>query len=158
MPAHPEHDPSEPLPLSGDGALARGEVQPRLPARDLERARAFYADKLGLRPVEDRPGGLRYRCGSTVFSLFASAGGPSGTHTQMGWTVEDIDATVAELRARGVVFEEHDLPGVDTVDGIARIPGAYPSEGGVGERAVWFHDSEGNLLGIGQPLREWPGG
>jgi catechol 2,3-dioxygenase-like lactoylglutathione lyase family enzyme len=157
MSGHADHDPSGPLPLSGDGALARGEVQPRLPAQDLERARAFYADKLGLHPVEERPGGLRYRCGSTLFAVFASVGGPSGTHTQMGWAVDDIDATVAELRARGVEFEEYDMPGVDTVDGIARIPGNYPSEGGIGERAVWFRDSEGNLLGIGERLREWAG-
>jgi catechol 2,3-dioxygenase-like lactoylglutathione lyase family enzyme len=140
------------LPRSGDGALARGEVAARLPAQDLERARAFYADKLGLHPVEEREGGLRYRCGSTVFSLFASTGASSGTHTQMGWTVDDIEATVRELRDRGVVFEEYDLPGLRTVDGIADIEGAYPSDGGVGERGVWFRDSEGNLLGIGQPL------
>jgi hypothetical protein len=87
-----------------------------------------------------------------AFALFTSAGAPSGAHTQMGWEVEDIDATVAELRARGVVLEEYDFPGLTTVDGIADIEGNYPSKG-VGERAVWFHDSEGNLLGIGQPVR-----
>jgi catechol 2,3-dioxygenase-like lactoylglutathione lyase family enzyme len=125
----------------------------RLPAQDLARARAFYADKLGLVPVEERPGGLRYECGGTVFALFASAGAPSGAHTQMGWKVADIDATVAELRARGVVFEEYDLPGLRTVDGIAEVEGNYPSSGGKGERAAWFRDSEGNLLGIGQPVR-----
>lgn len=138
---------------SRDGVLARSDVQARLPAQDLERARRFYADKLGLQPVEERPGGLRYRCGSTFFGLFASAGRPSGQHTQMGWKVDDIDATVAQLRARGVVFENYDLPGLTTVDGIADIEGAYPSDGGIGERAVWFHDSEGNLLGIGQAMR-----
>jgi catechol 2,3-dioxygenase-like lactoylglutathione lyase family enzyme len=140
-------------PTSGAGVLARSDVQSRLPAQDLERARRFYAEKLGLHPIEERPGGLRYRCGSTLFALFASAGGPSGQHTQMGWKVDDIDATVAELRARGVVFEDYDFPGVKTVDGIAEIEGAYPSDGGIGERAVWFHDSEGNLLGIGQAIR-----
>jgi catechol 2,3-dioxygenase-like lactoylglutathione lyase family enzyme len=122
----------------------------RLPAQDLARARAFYADKLGLVPVEERPGGLRYECGGTVFALFASAGAPSGAHTQMGWKVADIDATVAELRARGVVFEEYDLPGLRTVDGIAEVEGNYPSLGS-GERAAWFRDSEGNMLGLGEP-------
>ena len=63
-----------------------------------------------------------------------------------------IDAAVAELRARCVVFEEYDFPGLKTVDGIAEIEGNYPSNG-VGERAVWFHDSEGNLFGIGQAMR-----
>ena len=70
----------------------------------------------------------------------------------MGWEVDDIDATVAELRSRGVVFEEYDLPGLETVDGIATIEGNYPSKGS-GERAAWFRDSEGNMLGIGQPFR-----
>jgi hypothetical protein len=51
------------------------------------------------------------------------------------------------------VVEEHDLPGLNTVDGIADIAGAYPSDGGIGERAVWFRDSEGNILGIGQAKR-----
>jgi catechol 2,3-dioxygenase-like lactoylglutathione lyase family enzyme len=132
--------------------LDRGDVAARLPARDLTRARAFYRDKLGLEPVEERPGGLEYRCGTRTFALFA-AGGPSGTYTPMGWEVDDLDATVAALRARGVVFEEYDLPGIRTVKGIARVEGNYPSRGGVGERAVWFKDSEGNLLGIGEPIR-----
>ena len=132
------------------GPLAGSPVASRLPAQDLDRARRWYSDKLGLEPVEAREGGLLYRCGGAAFGLFASAGQPSGAHTQMGWEVADIDATVAELRSRGVVFEEYDLPGLTTVDGIADIEGNYPSKG-TGERAVWFHDSEGNLLGIGQP-------
>ena len=71
----------------------------------------------------------------------------------MGWEVEDLEATVTELRRRGVVFEEYDLPGFSTVGGIAEVEGNYPSKGGIGEKAAWFKDSEGNLLGIGQPLR-----
>ena len=70
----------------------------------------------------------------------------------MAWTVDDLEATVDRLRARGVTFEEYDLPGLRTVDGIAEVAGNYPSRGGVGERAAWFRDSEGNLLGIGQPI------
>jgi len=133
--------------------LENSDVATRLPAQDLERARAFYREKLGLEPLEERPGGLRYRCGNSYFALFTSAGAPSGTHTQMGWEVDDIEAVVAELRARGVVFEEYDLPGLRTVGGIADIEGNYPSKGGIGERAAWFRDSEGNLIGIGQPVR-----
>jgi catechol 2,3-dioxygenase-like lactoylglutathione lyase family enzyme len=134
------------------GLLADGDVAARLPAQDLQRARRFYADKLGLEPVEERPGGLRYRCGSGHFSLFESTGAPSGQHTQMGWQVDDIDAVVEELRRRGVVLENVDVPGLRTVDGIAEVEGNYPSAGGVGERAAWFRDSEGNLLGIGQAV------
>ena len=134
---------------AGAGALANGRVATRLPAQDLNRARTFYAKKLGLQPAEQRPGGLLYRCATGTFALFESAGAPSGRHTQMGWEVDDIQATVAELRSRGVVFEEVDLPG-STVDGITAVSGNYPSKG-TGERAVWFRDSEGNMLGIGQP-------
>ena len=133
--------------------LNDGGVATRLPAQDLGRARAFYAEKLGLEPSEERPGGLLYRCARGEFALFESSGAPSGVHTQMAWEVDDIDATVAYLRDRGVVFEEFDVPGLTTEDGMAEVSGNYPSKGGVGERAAWFKDSEGNLLGIGQPLR-----
>ena len=139
-------------PVAMDSLLSQGSVATRLPAQDLERARRFYSDKLGLEPSEERPGGLRYdMAGGGVFALFQTAGAPSGTHTQMGWSVDDIDAVVAELRARGVEFERYDMPGVEVVDGIAQVPGNYPSKGS-GERAVWFHDSEGNLIGIGQSV------
>jgi catechol 2,3-dioxygenase-like lactoylglutathione lyase family enzyme len=129
--------------------LANSPVATRLPAQDLDRARAFYREKLGLEPVEERPGGLLYQCGEGRFALFASAGAPSGLHTQMAWTVEDIDAVVAELTARGVVFEYVDVPGLRTSGGIAEVDGNYPSAG-TGERAAWFRDSEGNLLGVVQ--------
>jgi catechol 2,3-dioxygenase-like lactoylglutathione lyase family enzyme len=132
--------------------LERSDVATRLPVQDLERARSFYAEKLGLEPVEERPGGLLYRCGRGSFALFLSAGTAAGTHTQMGWEVADIEATVAALRSRGVVFEEYDLPGLKTVNGIAHIAGNYPSKG-TGEKGAWFKDSEGNLVGIGQPVQ-----
>ncbi|MQY07476.1 VOC family protein [Actinomadura macrotermitis] len=133
----------------GGPVLAAASVTTRLPAQDLERARRFYAEKLGLEPLETRPGGLRYE----GFAVFRSAGKPSGEHTQMGWHVPDLAATVAELRERGVEFEEYDLPGLRTAGGIAEVAGNYPSAGGFGERAAWFRDSEGNLHGIGQTLR-----
>jgi len=133
-------------------SFENAEVSTRLPAQDLERARAFYAQKLGLEPVEEREGGLRYRCGNCYFAVFQSAGRATGDHTQMAFEVDDIESVVAELRRRGVVFEEVDVPGLRTVDSIAEIQGNYPSKG-VGERGAWFRDSEGNLLGVGQPVR-----
>ncbi|MFC7017859.1 VOC family protein [Streptomyces viridiviolaceus] len=134
------------------GLLARARTATRLPAQDLVRARRFYSERLGLEPVDERPGGLLYRCGGVDFALFRSAGASPGTFTQMAWEVEDIETVVAELKARGVVFEEVDMPGLRTKDGIAEIDGNYPSKGARGERGAWFRDSEGNLLGIGQPV------
>ncbi|MCE7045217.1 VOC family protein [Streptomyces purpurascens] len=141
--------------MNGDerDMLARARVAPRLPAQDLDRARRFYAEKLGLEPADERPGGLLYRCGGGEFVLFRSAGASPGTFTQMALEVDDIDAAVAELKRRGVVFEEVDLPGFRTRDGIAEIEGNYPSKGARGERGAWFRDSEGNMLGIGEPVR-----
>lgn len=132
--------------------LTEANVAAHLPAKDLDRARAFYAEKLGLHPVGEREGGLLYRCAGGVFALYLSAGSAPGTFTQMAFEVDDLDATVTELKRRGVVFEEVDLPGLKTVDGIATILGNYPSKGR-GERAAWFRDSEGNMLGVGQAFR-----
>ncbi|WP_310728826.1 VOC family protein [Streptomyces sp. N2A] len=132
--------------------LARSQVATRLPAQDLDRARRFYAEKLGLTPVDERPGGLLYRCGGAEFVIFLSTGAAPGTFTQMAWVVDDIEATVAQLKARGVEFEEVDAPGFHTEHGIAHIAGNYPSKHAHAERGAWFHDSEGNLLGIGQPI------
>ncbi|GGS48907.1 glyoxalase [Streptomyces violaceus] len=133
--------------------LARARVATRLPTQDLDRARRFYAEKLGLEPIDERPGGLLYRCGGGEFVLFRSTGASPGTFTQMALEVDDIDAAVAKLKGRGVVFEEVDLPGFRTRDGIAEIAGNYPSKGARGERGAWFRDSEGNMLGIGEPVR-----
>lgn len=135
-----------------DASLSEARVATRLPAQDLDRARQFYAEKLGLQPSEVRPGGLLYLCGGAEFALFQSTGSSPGTFTQMGFQVDDLDAAVAELKSRGLEFEQFDIPGLKTVDGIVEVPGNYPSKG-TGERAIWFRDSEGNLIGIGQAVR-----
>jgi catechol 2,3-dioxygenase-like lactoylglutathione lyase family enzyme len=133
--------------------LGSARVATRIPVQDLQRARTFYSEKLGLESVEERPGGLLYRSASGEFVLFESGGASPGTFTQMAWEVDNIDAVVAELRSRGVVFEEYDLPGLTTNNGIADVEGNYPSKGGKGERAAWFKDSEGNVFGIGQKVK-----
>lgn len=125
--------------------LASARVESRIPTQDLERARRWYSEKLGLEPSEEREGGLRYEMASGVFCLFASAGASDGSFTQLGFYVDDIEATVADLRSRGVEFEEY--PG--TVGGIMDIAGNYPSKGSA-ERGAWFRDSDGNMLGLGQ--------
>jgi len=127
-----------------DRMLKDGRIAARIPVQSLERARAFYAEKLGLEPVEERPGGLLYRpTRGGEFALFESSGASSGTHTQMGWEVDDIEATVAWLKDRGVEFDDA---------GIVEVEGNYPSKGGRGERAAWFRDLDGNLFGVGERL------
>ena len=117
-----------------------------LPAQDLERAKAFYRDKVGLTPTQQRDpmGGLLFELSDgTGFAVFQSTGKPSGTHTQMALEVPDLDAAVKDLRARGLKFEEYDSPGLKTIDGIADIAGT---------KVAWFKDSEGNLIAIGLPV------
>ena len=122
--------------------LADRPIHATLPAADLERAKRFYTEKLGLSQEIEAPEGIFYRCGGgTRFLVFPSGGTASGTHTQMGWTVDDIEAEVADLKARGVVFEEYDTPYLKTVESVA-------TTGPI--KAAWFKDSEGNLLGLVQ--------
>ena len=135
------------------GPLSRADSVTKLPAQDLERARAFYHEKLGLDPVEERTGGLRYVCGATEFHLFSSAGAPSGASTQMAFEVEDLQAVLSDLRARNVTFERFDMPGFDAVGDTIAAPDNYPSKG-TGELGTFFYDSEGNLIGIAQALVE----
>jgi catechol 2,3-dioxygenase-like lactoylglutathione lyase family enzyme len=96
---------------------------PTIPARDLARARAWYADKLGFTSGQDEAAALLYRSGAErLFLLFASPGAGTAQHQLAAWVVEDVAAEVAALRARGVEFEEYDEPGLRTVDGIAVTP------------------------------------
>ena len=92
------------------GPLDSADAVTKLPAQDLDRARRFYRDRLGLEPVEEREGGLRYVCGTTEFRLFPSSGAASGASTQLGFEVTDIDEVVAKLRSRGLEFEPFDSP------------------------------------------------
>ena len=110
-----------------------------LPAHDIQRARKFYEQKLGLTPLMVMPdGGAVYPTGAnTAFSVFPSTGKASGDHTQITLRVGDVTATVSELKKSGVKFEEYDFPGFKTEDGIA---------GNGDDKGAWFKDSEGNLL------------
>jgi catechol 2,3-dioxygenase-like lactoylglutathione lyase family enzyme len=131
--------------------LENARPETRLPAADLERARRWYHDKLGLTPTEERDGGLMYRLAGGVFCLFRSQGRSEGTFTQLALNVDDIDAVVAELRSRGVEFERLDIPGFTTVNDIVEVSGNYPSKG-TRERGAFFRDSEGNMIALGQSL------
>lgn len=122
--------------------LKQARAGATLPAQDMARAKTWYSEKLGLTPTgEDRFGAATYELAEgTGFALFQSSGRPSGTHTQLGFDVEDVPGAVKELKARGVKFEDYNSPPLVTVDGIAEM----------GEvKGAWFKDSEGNLLAIG---------
>jgi catechol-2,3-dioxygenase len=126
------------------GMLENALVETTIPAQDLGRARAYYAEKLGLTPTSEGPIGLRYRLADgTRFRLFQSGGNASGTHTQMAVMVTNLVAAVNELRSNGVEFEEYDSPRLKTANGIADVGYA---------KAAWFKDSEGNLIGISQEV------
>jgi catechol 2,3-dioxygenase-like lactoylglutathione lyase family enzyme len=121
--------------------LREAAVHTALPASDLERAKRFFSDKLGLTPTSETEGTALYQVREGQLALFATSGKPSGDHTQIGWTVDDIEAAVAELRERGVVFDEYDSPGLESVGGIVSF-GAT--------RFAWFRDSEGNVHNLAQ--------
>lgn len=109
---------------------------------DMARARAFYEGTLGFSAeMEDDTGGVFYRSGATRFLLYRSdfAGGPQ--QTVATWVVDDLEATVGELAAQGVTFEQYDLPGLKTDErGIAEL-GPF--------RGAWFKDPDGNILNVG---------
>ena len=122
--------------------LDSASVTANIPAADLERARAFYADKLGLTPSQQMEGiMLLYRtaAGST-FSVYQTEFAGQAGHTIAQWHVTDVEATVRDLRAKGVAFEHYDMPGVEWDNDVA-------SMGGMG-KAAWFKDSERNILCI----------
>jgi len=121
-------------------ATAMNQSYAKLPARDVERARAFYADKLDLTPFGEDDSHLFYEVGGSHFMVYPSSGAASGTHDQIGFVVEDVESMVATLRSNGVIFEEYEPPpGASATDGIMDF-------GGV--KAAWFKDSEGNLLSL----------
>lgn len=121
-----------------------------LPGSGMERAKTFYREKLGLVPSHEAPEGLSYHSGPRGrFILVPSSGTASGSHTQMAWQVSDVAREVAELKARGVVFEEYDTPSFKTIDGVATTGRL---------KAAWFKDSE--AISSGSPnisTRIWPG-
>jgi catechol 2,3-dioxygenase-like lactoylglutathione lyase family enzyme len=119
-----------------------------LPASDLARARAWYRDHLDLKPVRETEDGqgLLYESGGVKFLVYLSSFAGTNQATAAGFDVEDFDGTIAQLRNRGVAFEEYDL-GEDfrTVDGVITAPD--------GTRGAWFKDSEGNIIAItDQPM------
>ncbi len=124
--------------------LDTAQVTANIPAADLDRARRFYSEKLGLSPTNEDPDMmmLMYRTGGgTSFSIYKTDYAGKAEHTIAQWHVDDVHAEVRALQANGVSFELYDdMPGVEWQGAVASIPG-------VGN-AAWFKDSEGNTLCI----------
>lgn len=121
--------------------LSDARVGAALPCQDLERAKNWYKEKLGLSPSEENPGGAYYKCAEgTEFFLFPSAGKSDGSFTQVGFTVTDVEAEVAEFKKAGVTLEQYDMPGLTTDEnGITVLDG---------DKGCFFRDSEGNMIAV----------
>jgi catechol 2,3-dioxygenase-like lactoylglutathione lyase family enzyme len=111
-----------------------------IPAKDVARARRFYEDKLGFRPKQETAGGVVYEFArNTACFLYPTPNAGTSGASQAFWQVDDIERQVAELKARGVVFEDYNMPGEKSPSGVITAGGA---------KAAWFKDSEGNILAI----------
>lgn len=122
--------------------LNRFNVATMIPAKDIEKTRRFYEDALGFSVVRENPAGIEYRSGNSQFNLYPTQFAGTAQHTLIGWLVDDIEATVDDMVAKGIVIEHYDMPSLKTDEkGIAEMEG---------ERAAWFKDPEGNILSLWQ--------
>ncbi|MFC1988571.1 VOC family protein [Chloroflexota bacterium] len=123
-----------------DNKLTNAPITPTLPVVDLARAKKFYEEKLGLKVIkEDASPGAILQAGSGTKLYIYQRGATKADHTVANFTVSDVEGTVKELKAKGVVFEDIKIPGIETIDGIANM-------GDV--KGAWFKDTEGNILGV----------
>ncbi len=111
-----------------------------IPAHDVARARRFYEQKLGFKPGRELAGGVAYEFGAgTACFLYPTSNAGTSKASQAFWQVSDIEREVAELKSRGVVFEDYDMPGQKSPSGVITAGGA---------KAAWFKDTEGNIMAI----------
>jgi predicted enzyme related to lactoylglutathione lyase len=119
--------------------LNDSKVTANVPATDLDRARRFYADMLGLTPADENPGGLVYTTsGGTTFFLYQTEYAGQAGHTIAQWHVSNVADEVRDLKAKGLKFEHYDLPEVTWEGDVAKLEGMGC--------AAWFKDSEGNIM------------
>jgi len=124
--------------------LQKAPMYSYIPVKDLSRARNFYEHKVGLVPKEERLGGVIYAFGDhTACFMYPTEHAGTNEASQAFWQVEDVEREVADLRKRGVKFEEYDTPQIKTENGIAAV-------GKV--KTAWFKDSEGNIMALVQRL------
>ncbi len=117
-------------------------LQTTLPASDLDRAKRWYEETLGLTPArESEFGGAEYESGGSGFLIYESQFAGTNQATAAGFRVDNFDEVVDHLRSKGVEFEHVDFGEMgSTVDGVISTPD--------GEKAAWFKDSEGNILAL----------
>lgn len=124
--------------------LQKSPMYAYIPVSDMARARAFYEQKLGFVPKAESLGGIIYEfANQTGCFMYETPNAGTSKASQAFWQVEDVEREVEELKAKGVVFEEYDFPGLTTMNGIATAGGA---------RSAWFKDTEGNIMAIIQTL------
>ena len=123
--------------------LRAAPIRAYIPASDVSRARKFYEGNVGLEPKEEHAGGVIYECGGAEVFLYPTSNAGTSKASQAYWQVDDVEAEVADLKARGVKFEEYDMPGVTMKNSIAT---------GGGAKTAWFKDTEGNILAVSQRL------
>jgi predicted enzyme related to lactoylglutathione lyase len=111
-----------------------------IPAKDVPRARRFYEQKLGFKPKHEIAGGVVYEFGDhTACFLYPTDNAGTSKASQAFWQVDDVEREVAELKSRGVKFEDYDMPGEKSPSGVVTAGGA---------KAAWFKDSEDNIMAI----------
>jgi catechol 2,3-dioxygenase-like lactoylglutathione lyase family enzyme len=121
--------------------LGTSMVVATIPVTDLDRSRRFYGETLGLTFLWDNPASVRFGCGDgTELSIFRR--GPSAAdHTLAHFEVIDVEAVVRELEERGVAFIDYTEGPLQTTGHIAQLGPA---------RVAWFHDPDGNTIGLRQ--------
>jgi len=124
--------------------LQKSPMYAYIPATDMTRARKFYEEKVGLKPKQQIAGGVTYEFAKgTACFLYPTPNAGTSKASQAFWQVENVEREVRELKARGVVFEDYDIPGPRSPSGVVTAGGA---------KAAWFKDSEDNILAIIQSL------
>jgi catechol 2,3-dioxygenase-like lactoylglutathione lyase family enzyme len=119
--------------------LGNATVYATIAVKDMEAAKTFYGQKLGLSQVDENPGGVMYRSGDSKLFVYQSEFAGTNQATCASWDVTDLEAVVSDLKQKGITFEQYDMPGA-TREGDIYVMG--------GEKAAWFKDPDGNIIAV----------
>jgi predicted enzyme related to lactoylglutathione lyase len=123
--------------------LSTSPIRAYIPVLDVARARKFYEEIIGLRPKLEYAGGVVYECGGAEVFMYPTPNAGTSKASQAFWQVADVEAEVADLKARGLKFQEYNMPGMTMENSIVTAGGA---------KTAWFKDTEGNILAISQRI------